>query len=320
MALLYRFVKLNDRANTNVFTFVVTKSVTRDLHRDVTSKEFNCGYQKWAITFSRSEKLLGVYLVWRNPSGGNRVYVDFGFTIMNRDHFSTNESFVGKQIKFTADLPAQGNRKFITISDLYNRNFMDENGEFQLELAMNNIRTVYETELKIPSSIYSPNSKPQKLETSFFNFGCYDWNILIHPNTKDTVDGKVSVMLQRLTGFDHQCHVKYNIVIGEGDRRVDSGIIDDISDTEGKGYAWHPRSRLQDLVCRGTLKLHMEMILANTCCEVLISPSNHHVNATGNCFDRDMQSWFIEADANGQHLRLRLVYKDINNVPRNHLR
>ena len=40
MALLHRFLRLNDSAETGIFTFIVTKSVTRDLHRDVTSKEF----------------------------------------------------------------------------------------------------------------------------------------------------------------------------------------------------------------------------------------------------------------------------------------
>ena len=40
MALLHRFLRLNDAADTGIFTFIVTKSVTRDLHRDVTSKEF----------------------------------------------------------------------------------------------------------------------------------------------------------------------------------------------------------------------------------------------------------------------------------------
>lgn len=62
MALLYRVARLHDRANTHVFTFVVTRSVTRDLERDITSKELACGFQKWAITFSRTDKVLGEWL------------------------------------------------------------------------------------------------------------------------------------------------------------------------------------------------------------------------------------------------------------------
>ena len=40
MALVTRFLRLHDHDDTHVFTFVGTKSVTRDLDRDITSKEF----------------------------------------------------------------------------------------------------------------------------------------------------------------------------------------------------------------------------------------------------------------------------------------
>lgn len=40
MALLHRFLRLNDHNETGIFTFIVTKNVTRDSHRDVTSKDF----------------------------------------------------------------------------------------------------------------------------------------------------------------------------------------------------------------------------------------------------------------------------------------
>ena len=214
MSLLYRFAKLQDRANTHVFTFVVTKSVTRDLERDVTSKEFACGFQKWAITFSRTDKVLGVYLVWRNPSEGMRVYVDFTFTLLNREHFSVNEAFSGKQVKFTYDSPAQGNRNYIPVNDLYARNFTDTNGEFQLELTMGNVRTIYDTEFRVPQSIFGSfhhhhhrhhhggghhgnhhgqgsgssagKSGAQKFESTYFAFGGFDWNLALYPHgTKD---------------------------------------------------------------------------------------------------------------------------------------
>jgi len=214
MALLTRFIRLPDRANTHVFTFVVTRSVTRDLHRDVTSKEFSYGYHKWAITFSRAGKVLGVYLVWRNPSEGMRVYIDFSFTLLNREHFSANETFSGRQIKFTFDSPAQGNRRYIPVDDLYMRNFTDGNGEFQLELTLASPRTLFETELRLPCGGSNPPSTPavgpggtggthghqhhhqhhqqlnvvsnttsnhlpktSKLETTYFSFGGFDWNL-----------------------------------------------------------------------------------------------------------------------------------------------
>ncbi|KAG8265928.1 hypothetical protein J6590_082870 [Homalodisca vitripennis] len=291
MALLYRFVKIPDRADTHVFTFIVTKSVTRDLERDITSKEFTCGHQRWAITFSRTDKVLGVYLVWRSTSEAMRVYVDFTFTLLNRDHFSHNEAFSGKQVKFTTECPAQGNRNYIAVSELYVRNFADNNGEFQLELSMGHVRTMFDTDFRVPSSIFghqmprqhhqsAAKNPPQatKLETTYFTYGGFDWNLALYPNgIKDihgescdlsgaildadengvklrpilensNEDGRVSVYLNRCTGFDHQCRVRYSLVLGDGPRRVDSGPVDDVSDSDGKSYGWHTTARFQDLV------------------------------------------------------------------------
>ena len=73
--------------------------------------------------------------------------MDFAFTILNRQHFSENEGFSGKRVKFTYDAPAQGNRNYIPVSDLYSRKFADPNGEFQLELSMANVRTVFTAEV-----------------------------------------------------------------------------------------------------------------------------------------------------------------------------
>lgn len=108
MALLNRFNKLNDKAETGVFTFIVTKSVTRDFHRDATTKDFCYGYHRWAISFQRpNEKLLGVHLLLRNASPNTACVVDFSLTLLNRQHFSLNEVYTKRQAKFTITNPMQ---------------------------------------------------------------------------------------------------------------------------------------------------------------------------------------------------------------------
>lgn len=61
-------------------------------------------------------------------------------------------------------------------------------------------------------------------------------------------DHRLSLYLNRCTGFDHQCRVRYTVVLGDADRRIDSGVVDDVSDSDGKSYGWHPRARFNDLV------------------------------------------------------------------------
>ena len=68
MALVTRLLKPPDNGGTHIFTFVGTKSVTRDLNRNIYSKEFRFGHQTWTITLVREEKNLSVYLVWKNIS------------------------------------------------------------------------------------------------------------------------------------------------------------------------------------------------------------------------------------------------------------
>lgn len=108
MALLNRFSKLNDRGETGIFTFIVTPSVTRDLHRDATTKDFCFGYHRWAVSFQRpTEKLLGVHLLLRNASPNTACVVDFTLTLLNREHFSQNQVYTKKQAKFTITNPMQ---------------------------------------------------------------------------------------------------------------------------------------------------------------------------------------------------------------------
>ena len=57
MSLLTRYLQLNDSDDTHVFNFVVTRSVTRDLSRDVVSKDFVYASHRWALTFTKHEKV-----------------------------------------------------------------------------------------------------------------------------------------------------------------------------------------------------------------------------------------------------------------------
>ena len=58
MALLTRFIKLNDEEDSHVFTFLVTKSVTKStISKDVVSKDFGYGFHRWAVAFSKENKV-----------------------------------------------------------------------------------------------------------------------------------------------------------------------------------------------------------------------------------------------------------------------
>lgn len=148
------------------------------------------------------------------------------------------QSCLCPQVKFTLAAPAQGNKNYIPVSDLYARNFTDTNGEFQLELSIGHVRTVYNADIRVPTNIFggvstgalagalpahhygglhthggsrhghhtgspAPGHAPtngangtpaktptgpagSKLETSYFTFGGFDWNLSIVPLGKES--------------------------------------------------------------------------------------------------------------------------------------
>ena len=57
MSLLTRYLQLQDADDTHVFNFVITRSVTRDLTREVVSKDFVYASHQWALAFTKHDKV-----------------------------------------------------------------------------------------------------------------------------------------------------------------------------------------------------------------------------------------------------------------------
>jgi len=91
--------------------------------------------------------------------------------------------------------------------------------------------------------------------------------------------------------------------------------------------------------------VHLDMVTANTLSEVALVPSlpspsvapgvgalttvttpstplagTYESSQPVQTYDREKQAWTLEADTNSDTLRVRMIFKDVHNVPRNHLR
>ena len=77
--------------------------------------------------------------------------------------------------------------------------------------------------------------------------------LLLYSQIQGTSDGSptpnsaaaspnMTVYLNRHTGLDRTCRVKFNMKIGDGDEyRTESGLKDEMSDQDGKSFGWMPR-------------------------------------------------------------------------------
>ncbi|XP_013183922.1 uncharacterized protein LOC106129796 [Amyelois transitella] len=298
MALLYRATRLKDRADTHVFTFVVTRAITVD-RDDVNSKDFCCAHQRWAVALGRSgDASLGVYLVWRGVCEGMRVYVDFTFTLLSKDHFTANESFSGKQVRFTAGCAAHGRVRCVSFAEL--NKFTDARGQFLLELSMSKVRTLYSCELRAP-----------RLDTPPIAFAGFDWSVSASGgNNKEPL----SLRLVRLSGEGQMCRVRFALALGEGERRLHSGPLECICDADGHTLPWIPRVPSR-LLSKG-VRLTVELVWVTALAELAIPAGGRAVT----CYDRDKQAWAIRCDMQSESVRLHMLYRDVHNVPLNHLR
>lgn len=88
MAKLHRFVKLKDRFDSQVFTFLLPNSLINDFSKDVYNREFAYGQQHWILTVGRNDKHMSVSVTLKNVTHGMRVTVDLMFVLINREHFT----------------------------------------------------------------------------------------------------------------------------------------------------------------------------------------------------------------------------------------
>ncbi len=112
-----------------------------------------------------------------------RVNLDLEATLLNRDHFTDNQTFARKQAKFTKEAPVAGNRKFVSVSQLESGSFLDRNGEFQVELCLSRARSQFEHKFKVNQSLFSSSvsTRMAKFETAYFSFGANDWSLALYP-------------------------------------------------------------------------------------------------------------------------------------------
>ncbi|XP_021373518.1 uncharacterized protein LOC110463337 [Mizuhopecten yessoensis] len=316
MAKLFRMIRLNDRFDTQVFTFSLPNKILREFSPDVYSKDFVYGYQKWTVSFVKSDHHLGAYLKLQTSSNAMLCKMDYSFTFLNSEHFTKNESFLEKGCEFSDQSDTKGRKTFMPLEDLLHRKFIQENGEFLVELELRNIVSTLNCFLNIPKDYTNRYSYGPRMESPYFSFGLFDWSISLFPNasTADT-ESNVAIQLHRHTSFDHLCNVKYHVTLGDTDP-YESGTIDQLLDATGNSDPYVIGSTLQ-LLAKGrtSIKVRLDMYSVVSVSEVSLLVLNRNKNGA-HLYDRDKQAWMLEADASGKSLAFRLYYTDISHVPR----
>ncbi|XP_067948446.1 uncharacterized protein [Watersipora subatra] len=358
MAKLHRLVKLDDRQNTHVYTFILPINIGTDTAKEIISSEFLCGHQKWNIKLTKQEKEshIGAYLTLKNPTPGLFVTADFGFSMLNRGHYTANESFMDTGKVFSKQQPTQGRKSFISSSDVKNpkRGFIMAKEQLFVEVTLCNIRSHFEYQLQLPMTEKDKAKFPLndiRLETGIFPFGAMEWNINLRINERNPTDvrGGSTVTLKRLSNYDHYCKFNYRIHVGTIEPTPISPVKVPTSTASSQS---HPKALPNHLQQKVITSPEMSSLFTNAdtpdkvvlptniykvaspkgvitikieCYQVvslslLTIPMDKNRHKAMKCYDRDKQVWHFEAHMKSERLKFYIFYGDIATIPRNCIR
>ena len=327
MAQLFRFLFTDDRNRSEIFTFMIPSSFVLDMESELKSRDFTSSNQKWSLSFYKSNGFLNAFVTLKSVFEGMLVTAEYGITLINRDHFTRNESFVEKNAKFSFENPSQGRKGFASIEALCTLDFMDERGNIQCELEIKNVNTLFAYDTQIPSvpptNAYGRASiaaAEQKIMTGQFSYGNYDWNIVIQPKMDNS--GAVAGLkfyLGRLSSLDHLCRITYRYKLVNGSYIHDSGVIEQYSDINGASNSYRLDKTRELLQASGKFSLRLELIKINSVFPIILYPLSP-VPQPVHFYDRDRQAWMMESCIEDNCFILRLFYTDINNIPSGYVR
>ncbi|XP_055357799.1 uncharacterized protein LOC129602713 isoform X2 [Paramacrobiotus metropolitanus] len=277
-----------------------------------TSKDFSYGYQRWFLSFTKTDHHLSASLHLRISPSPNAVtcILDYTIVLLNREHFSRNEIYNAKDAVFTAACAVQSSPNFVGIPDLLSRQFTDDQGEFIIDLILRNPRSFYEDAIQVSPRV---KGRPlERLESAYFAFGNLEWNLVLLPNPSGTI-----LKLNRMTHFEHSCQTRFRVSVGpEHGNHFLSGILDSRSDLSGTGESIMAKLALENYVENNVVKVKVEMFSANLLSEIIIPTLHQSVHF----YDRDKQGWHVQTYAcergETELLKLKMFYSDVKNVPR----
>jgi hypothetical protein len=292
MAKLHRFLKLNDRFDSQVFTFLLPSKLVTDDNPDTYTKDVVYGYHKWTAYFIRTELHLGCFLKLQSACNGMKCQIDFSFTLLNREHFTRNETFIEKGCVFTTESSQHGRKNFVGLNDLLERDFTQVSGDYLIELEMRKINCSFECYVRIPRETHSRYASDTKLESSYFSYGLFDWSISLYPNEGSVEqDENIAMQLHRHTSFDHICNVRYYVSIGENGA-FQSEELDQLVDIAGNGEVYIVNGSLNQLTKgRSSLKMKITMVSVVSISEVTLNVAGKS-KSRAHLYDRDKQAWY----------------------------
>ncbi|VDD74504.1 unnamed protein product [Mesocestoides corti] len=201
---LHRFVRLGDKADSQVFTFIVPSQLTRGFVNAAQSKEFPYGGQSWQLQLclqhedsaTKSEEALTNGKDTQRPAA-QKAPLNIGlslcgglagmkcqlemirYTLLNRESVNSNITHEEREVTFTADDSTCWKMAWVGTDQLATEHFLFDDWTWLVEVELQNASTTYEEFLTLPKGYQkdAANRTGLRLESASFTFAGSDWNV-----------------------------------------------------------------------------------------------------------------------------------------------
>lgn len=209
---LHRFVRLGDKVDSQVFTFIAPSQLTRGFINSAQSKEFTYGGQSWQLQLSLQSEdaveaaedgFVGDAAAAPSPATSQKPPLSIGltfcgglsgmicqlglirYTVLNRNFVHRNKTHEERNVAFTAEEPTRRKTGWLRTECLAREHFIFDDWTWLLEVELQGATTLYEEFLTLPKSGLkgSPGIDGLRLDSASFSYAGSDWSVILNwPN------------------------------------------------------------------------------------------------------------------------------------------
>ncbi|KRZ07417.1 NF-kappa-B inhibitor-interacting Ras-like protein 1 [Trichinella zimbabwensis] len=288
----------------------------------VSTLPFSYSGLRWRVVLSEnSDAYFDPLLTLHEPGANVRCVLDFGFTLINQDSFTQNESYQLSRCRFDQNFYSQGKRCFIAYTDLRRRKFLNSARQCLIELKLNNAETIFEDHLKMITHDNGQVSTRNKLDYQCYNTLPF---CVFCPNMDDTnLFSKHMLQLNRCSSSNLLCKLRYCISIGESDERAFKFVFqDEIFGFNGTGEGIYFTENYQKYVKKNELKITIKLYHFSYVCQLKLGVPSLNNPLHSICYDQDKRPWHVVTrySQNCNIMKVTVIFVGSLQIPKNYCR
>ncbi|CAH8606173.1 unnamed protein product [Heterobilharzia americana] len=351
---LHRVIRLGDKYDSQVLTFIVPSQLTRGFLQSVQSRDFYYGGHRWFIRMEYykepnehgigkedshfvqyRKQPLGVSIHLCSVSSGMTCRLkSVKFTIPHQEFYTQNLVQELEDIQFRCSNISHKISTWIESGLLTNERYLFDDSTCILEVELQDVLTTYEEQLRVPRDSKEA-VRCKSLESTTFSFAGDDWSLIIDwsispdkSRMQHKDDSRPRLFIQRHSSPKHWTRLRYGFVVNWHDSGTSTlGPFDQLINPESGAKTkslpfgetkWFSNSPSPVITSKHRISVKIDFYSVVHISRVDLIPTAPQGGR--NCArveDPNGVDWIIMSDILGTYIRLKLFLPNESSVKYN---